>query len=193
MNILIITANPKPTNHTQIIANTYKEEVEADHHTVRVVDLYAEENKLPYYRLSRDPDPVVDKMREHITWAEEIIFVHPVWWGNVPAILKNWIDTLVTPGFAYKYVEGKPFPLLKGRTAKVFATAGSVAPYYWLPLVHEFTPLYLQWKYMVLGFCGIEMIDFKVVDKMNTNNSCPPVGCFEDYLEKVKKSARNLH
>jgi NAD(P)H dehydrogenase (quinone) len=193
MNILIITANPKPENHSKIIANTYKEVVEADKHSVRIVDIYAEENRLPFNTLSRDVNPVVEKMKEHITWAEEIVFVHPVWWGNGPAILKNWIDSLILPGFAYKYIEGKPNALLKGKTAKVFATAGSVAPYYTLPIVHEFTPLYLQWKYMVLGFCGIEMIDFKVVDKMNVNNSQPPVGHFEKYLEKVKKSAKNLH
>lgn len=193
MNILIITANPKPTNHTQIIANTYKEIVESDKHTVRVVDLYAEENKLPSYKLSREVDPIVEKMKADVLWAEEIVFVHPVWWGNVPSALKNWQDTLIAPGFAFKYVEGKPRGLLKGRTAKVFATAGSVAPYYWLPLVHEFTPLYIQWKYMTLGFSGIEMIDFRVVDKMNVNNSQPPEGRFEAFIEKVKKSARTLH
>ncbi len=190
MNILIITANPKPENHTKIIANTYKEIVEADKHTVKVVDLYAPENLLPYYRVTRELSPLEEKMRADILWAEEIVFVHPVWWGNVPAVLKNWLDTFITPGFAFKYIEGKPKGLLKGKIAKVFATAGSVAPYYWLPIVHEFTPLYLQWKYMTLGFCGIEMIDFKVVDKMNTVNSCPPVGCFEAFIEKVKKSAK---
>lgn len=193
MNILIVTANPKPTNHTKIIADTYKSIVEERKHEVRILDLYAPENKLPFYTLSRDLDPVAERMKDDMRWADEMVFIHPVWWGQPPAIMKNWIDTMFVPGFAYKYVEGKPKKLLTAKTAKVFATAGSVAPYYKLPIVYEFTPLFLVWKYMVLWFCGVNMIDFQVCDKMNVNNSQPPEGHFEKFLEEVKRSARTLH
>jgi NAD(P)H dehydrogenase (quinone) len=193
MNVLIVTAHPKDGGHTHVIAETYKREVEKLGHTVKVVDLYARENQLPFYALSRDPNQVVANMQQDVLWAKEIVMIHPIWWSQMPAIMKNWMDTVFTPGFAYKYYEGKPKKLLTGKTAKIFATAGSYAPYYHIPIVYEFTPLHIIWKYAFFGFFGVDLIDFKICDQMNVNDSCPPIGCFENYLEKIKKSAQNIH
>jgi NAD(P)H dehydrogenase (quinone) len=41
----------------------------------------------------------------HVKWAEHIIFVFPVWWGGMPAIMKGYIDRVFAEGFAYEYVD----------------------------------------------------------------------------------------
>ncbi len=197
MNILIVTANPKAENHTKQIAETYKTEKEKLGDEVRLIDLYAEENMIPYFLCDKNRDAgsadQIEKMHEHITWANEIVVVHPVWWGLMPAAMKNWMDEVFGPHFAYQYDKGgKEIKMLTGKTAKVFATAGSNAPYFRIPIVKLFTPLHLIWKYALFGFCGIELVDFQVCDQMNMNNGCPPVGRFENFLEEIKHSARKI-
>lgn len=195
MNILIVTGNPKKENHTDDIANTYKETAEKSGHEVKTINVYSEEFSLPYSNpekgsLSIESEGKIKKMQDMITWANEIVIIHPIWWASMPAGLKNWADAIFTPHFAYQYTpDGKVEKLLKGKTAKVFATAGSYAIYYNLPVISYFTPLHIVWKHALLGFCGINLVEMLVQDKMNINNSCPPVGCFENFLEKIKVSA----
>ena len=197
MNILIVTANPKPNSHTEMIANSYQKVVLENGHTVKTIDVYASENLLSFTKGIRlaegDPNiPIIKSAQESILWAEEIVFIHPIWWSNMPAGLKNWVDSVFTPGFAYKYENGRPVPLLTQK-AKVFCTAGSYASYYTLPIIRLFTPLHLLWKYALLRFFGIDLIEFKVCDKMNVNNSCPPEGCFENFLRRIAFSAKFIH
>lgn len=195
MNILIVTGHPKKENHTAIIANTYKEEAEKQGHTVKLLNVYADEYKLPYMTFEKDSLTEDDQkkfhaMQEMVHWAGELVFVHPIWWAGMPAGLKNWADAMIAPHFAFEYDhEGKPHPLLKGKIAKVFATAGSYASYYRLPIISYFTPISIMWRYAILGFAGIEVVEMKIRDKMNVNDRCPPAGCFEAFLKDVKKSA----
>ena len=44
--------------------------------------------------LSTVPD--IEKYRNLITWADHIIFIYPIWWGGMPAILKGFIDRVFT-------------------------------------------------------------------------------------------------
>lgn len=37
-------------------------------------------------------DDRVVYMQEQISWADQLIFVYPVWRYDAPAILKNWFD-----------------------------------------------------------------------------------------------------
>jgi NAD(P)H dehydrogenase (quinone) len=67
-----------------------------------------------------------DKNRKHfqekITQADELVFIFPVWWGGVPGILKNFFDTNLESGFAFKYGKNGLEKLLVGKTVKVFCT-----------------------------------------------------------------------
>ncbi len=39
-------------------------------------------------------------MGDDLAAAEEIVVVHPSWWGQPPAILTGWIDRVMRPGIA---------------------------------------------------------------------------------------------
>ena len=76
---------------------------------------------------------------------------------------------------------------------KVFCTAGSNASYYILPIIRLFTPIHLLWKYAVIEFFGMDLIEFTVCDKMNVNDSKPPEGHFEKHLRRIEFSAKFIH
>lgn len=88
-------------------------------------------------------------------WAEHLVFVFPLWWGGVPALLKGFIDRTFLPGFAFKYRQGKVFPdkLLIGRTAHLLVAMDTAPWYYkwvyWMPGLH-------QMRKHTLAFCGIK-------------------------------------
>jgi hypothetical protein len=73
-------------------------------------DLYAEgfDPLLPACELPSDcelPERIA-KWCDEIASAEGIVIVHPNWWGQLPAILKGWIDRVIRPGVAYRFLDG---------------------------------------------------------------------------------------
>jgi putative NADPH-quinone reductase len=61
-----------------------------------------------------------------------LVWIHPVWWGGLPAITKGFIDRLFLPGMAYKYRDNSILwdKLLKGKTARIITTLDQPGWYY---------------------------------------------------------------
>jgi putative NADPH-quinone reductase len=105
------------------------------HHEVRVRDLYAENFDS---RLTRDEKrdhlsppntkPHLTEYFDELRWCDTLVFVHPMWWGAQPAILKGWIDRVWAHGVAWELPEGakrlKP-TLHNVRRIATFTTHGS--------------------------------------------------------------------
>jgi putative NADPH-quinone reductase len=45
----------------------------------------------------KQPTSVQRALQAKITDADELVFIFPIWWVNIPAILKNFFDTVLTP------------------------------------------------------------------------------------------------
>ncbi len=195
MNVLIVKAHPSSHGLTHGIAQAYKEEKEKLGSEVRTLDLYASENYLDYMKFENirektDTDVEV-RMKEHITWANEIVFVHPIWWGSMPAIMKNFLEHILQARFAFRYDENKNLvKMLCGKTAKVFCTAGGITWPYYIPGI---LPLRSQWTTPTLEFCGIELKELKICGKLDIlRDQTLKEAQVNQFLEKVRKSARQL-
>lgn len=130
MKTLVIYAHPNPKSFNAAIKDSIVEELTNKGHEVKVRDLY-EMNFNPILsgkdfeqmQSGNMPSDIAEEQK-HITWADTLIFVYPVWWINMPAILKGYIDRTFTYGFAYHMTENGPEALLKGKKAVVISTAG---------------------------------------------------------------------
>lgn len=139
MYSLIITAHPSTQGFTHAIAQKYRETKEKNGHTVEILDLYKTDLKLEYLDYEEKAEmkqltPTQLTLQAKITQADELVFVFPIWWVNVPAILKNFFDMVLTSGFAYRYTKNTiifPKKLLKGKTAKIFCTCDAIGLLYW--------------------------------------------------------------
>lgn len=155
MKYLIITAHPSSKGFTHRIAKTITETVQKKGATAKVIDLYAPEHALPFFSfedIKNLPEiPLVAAFQKDVMDADELIFIHPLWWGGLPAIMKNWIDHVFASGFAYKYTKQGPVGLLKGKTGRVFVTGGSKKWMYHM----LFFPFFIIWRLFVMYFCGI--------------------------------------
>ena len=177
MNISIILAHPNPASFNHAIAHAAQAELQRIGHRVILHDLYAEafDPLLPAAEVADDaslPDSVARNCAE-ISVAGGIIVVHPNWWGQPPAILKGWIDRVLRPGVAYRFLdgdggEGIPVGLLKADAAIVFNTSNTAAQ-------RENTvfgdPLDNLWKTCIFEFCGVKSIHREVFRVVVTSSA----------------------
>lgn len=158
--VLVILGHPSEASLCGAIANAYLKGAQAAEHEVRFLSL----GKLKFDPILRDGyntiqalEPDLVAAQESIAWAEHIVFVYPIWWGSIPAILKGFFDRIFLPGFAFKFrkealmVDG----LLKHRTAHLIATMDTPPWYY--RLVYRM-PGHNQMKRTILEFCGIKPV-----------------------------------
>lgn len=156
--VLIILGHPSTDSFCGAIATCYFEAATQAGREVRIVQLGAL-NFDPvlhegYNQIQTLEQDLLDAQAD-IMWAEHLVFVFPLWWGGVPALLKGFIDRTFLPGFAFKYRQGKVFPdkLLKGRTAHLLVAMDTAPWYYkwvyWMPGLH-------QMRKHTLAFCGIK-------------------------------------
>lgn len=93
-----------------------------------------------------------------IKWAEHMVLFFPLWLGDMPALLKGFLEQVARPGFAFSR-EGKN-PLankgLTGRSARVVVTMGMPAAVYrWYFRAHSIKSL----ERNILGFVGIAPVN----------------------------------
>ncbi|KAJ3452903.1 nad p h oxidoreductase-related [Anaeramoeba flamelloides] len=108
--ILIIYAHPEPKSFNGALLNKAIEIFQNQEHEVKVSDLY-EMNfqavatkkdftslKNPEFfkmQLEQRQNNMIDEIKNEqkkVEWADLVIFIFPLWWSGLPAILKGWFD-----------------------------------------------------------------------------------------------------
>ena len=89
-----------------------------------------------------------------IKWAEHLVLFFPLWLGDMPALLKGFLEQVARPGFAFSREAKNPLEAkgLTGRSARVVVTMGMPASLYrWYFRAHSIKSL----ERNILGFVGI--------------------------------------
>ncbi|HRJ68516.1 MAG TPA: NAD(P)H-dependent oxidoreductase [Beijerinckiaceae bacterium] len=159
--ILVILGHPAEQSFCRALAESYVAGAGSAGHYARVIDLRA---------LTFDPvlhggyggeqslESDLVRAQESILWAQHLVFVYPIWWGAVPALLKGFIDRVFLPGFAFKYHKDKISTwdkLLSGRTARLLVTMDS--PPWYFRFVSR-APGHNQMRRTILEFCGVKPV-----------------------------------
>jgi NAD(P)H dehydrogenase (quinone) len=130
MQIPIIYAHPETGGHCAEILKGVKKVLKSGKKDFKVYDLYGMKydpvlHESEHYTAGRRKISSENKaFQKVIKDAETMIFIYPIWWGYMPAMLKGFFDRILTPGFAYRYVDGRVRGLLEGRKAIIFTTSG---------------------------------------------------------------------
>lgn len=132
MKALIVLAHPNENSFNGAVMNTVKTVLAAEHVEFREKDLYRmnwnpllSTADLEQIYSGRIPADIATEQND-IRWADTVVFIYPVWWYEQPAILKGWIDRVMSHGFAYRMTDnGMVEGLLKGKKAVVITTSGA--------------------------------------------------------------------
>lgn len=170
MKKLIITAHPSSTWFTHKIAKKIEELSQKKGDKVEILDLYKTDLKQDFLSFEDmkkvGKDTVTKELQKKITWADELVFIFPIWWGDMPAIMKNFVDCNFTSGFAFEYINGKPVGLLKWKFARIIAT--SWAPSFFYKVIFHIQFLWNLWR---VWFCGIKQKSFTVFWEMDSSKT----------------------
>lgn len=118
-----------------------------------------------------------------IKWAEHILFFFPLWLGDMPALLKGFLEQVARPGFAFSGEGKNPFAhkALKGRSARLVVTMGMPAILYrWFFFAHSIRSL----ERNILGFVGINPVRETLVG-MAGNMDAAAINKWRDRLEQL--------
>jgi putative NADPH-quinone reductase len=166
MRILLIQGHPdrSPGRYLRALANAYREGALEKGHELRVLDLA--EIQVPLLRSSeewqsRRMAPSIREAQELIRWARHLVLFYPLWLGEMPALVKAFLEQALRPGFAMQLQEnGRWKKLLGGRSARVVISMGMPAPVYrWYFGAHSLKSL----ERNILGFCGIRPVRHTLV------------------------------
>ena len=156
--ILMILGTPKNVSLCTALGEAYAQGARDKGHVVRQLKL-GEMSFDPIlrsgYEQSQTLEPDLLEAQRQIHWAEHLVFVYPVWWGGIPALLKGFFDRTFLPGFAFKYRNRSQLwdKLLSGRTADLLVTMDT-PPWYFRWIYGA--PAHRQMIRTILGFSGIK-------------------------------------
>lgn len=129
--IFILVAHPNNDSFSMAMADAYAEGARASGHEVRITKL-ADMKFDPIlhkgYKVIQPYEPDLVKFQEDVRWCEHYVTIFPIWWSDVPALLKGLVDRAWMPGFAFNMRKGLIpgwYRRLKGRSARVIVTSDS--------------------------------------------------------------------
>jgi NAD(P)H dehydrogenase (quinone) len=130
MRYLIIYAHPNPKSFNHAIREKVEAKLKREGRQYDVRDLYElgfdpvlKGSDFAGFKQGKPPEDI-KREQDFIKNADTLIFIHPIWWFGQPAILKGYIDRVLSFGFAYTAGEKGLAGLLNGKKAVILNTTG---------------------------------------------------------------------
>jgi NAD(P)H dehydrogenase (quinone) len=183
--VLIILGHPDNNSLNFSLADSLESEVSKSGHDCRRInlgDLDFNPNLKKGYKETQELEDDLKKSQEDILWSDYLIFVFPIWWYNLPGIFKGFIDRVFLPGFAFKYKNGIPRGLLKGKKSIIVCTSGSPSIVYFF--IGNLASKVLS---STLGFCGIKNVKTKLFGLVERNVKKRGFKHYEKKMSKIVK------
>lgn len=165
--ILLIQGHPDAVTphlcHT--LAEAYAEGAQAAGHEVRWTDVARLDFPLLRSQQAWEHGTLpatLQTAQDDIAWAEHLVLFFPLWLGDMPALLKGFLEQVARPSFAFSAEGNNPFGRkgLTGRSARVVVTMGMPALVYrWYFRAHSLKSL----ERNILGFVGIAPVNETLV------------------------------
>ena len=188
--ILLIQGHPDSNEEhlCHALARAYADGAREAGHDVRQTKVAALDFPLLRNQREWEQDPLPSGLRQaqdDIKWAEHLVLIFPLWLGDIPALLKGFLEQVARPGFAFGHDRNNPLARkgLAGRTARVVVTMGMPAPVYrWYFWAHSVKSL----KRNILEFIGISPVSETLIGMAGN----PETEKVADWVGKLEELGR---
>lgn len=112
----------------------------------------------------------IREAQDTILWAEHLVFIYPIWLGDMPALLKAFLEQVTRGNFAIEQ-SGRSFPRkkLEGRSARIVATLGMPGFLYRLLYqAHSVKSL----KRSILNLAGVHPVGVTIIGNVADKKRC---------------------
>jgi len=183
--ILIINGHPDQESFNFAIAHAYKQgaiKSGAAIQEINIRELSFNVNLQYGYRKRTELEPDLVDAQEKIKWADHLVWIYPVWWGSVPAIMKGFLDRVLLPSFAFKKKEDSVWwdKYLTGKSARIICTLDQPGWYY--RLIYG-SPSHHAMKKLTLEFVGIKPVKITTIGPIRLSKK----EFREKWLRKIEK------
>lgn len=186
--IFIITCNPKEHSEKEIYVQTYIEEAQRLGHEIKTVNLY--DLNIDYLKANgNDFDySISDELKtaqNDILWADQLVFVYPIWWLTIPAIMKSFIERVFQDDVVSTMGRIGPEPLMKDKTAVIMQSYSM--PYFALRYLYSDVTM-TWWKIILTDWCGpkiVKRFDFDYIDNVPEKRK-------QKWIKNIKKFVKTL-
>ena len=117
--------------------------------------------------------------------ADYITFFYPVWWNDMPAIMKGFIDRVFAQGFAYQINNGKAEGLLQQKKIILVCTLGNNQEQVQISGLEQ--AMRLKEKVGVFGYCGIQEVEHYFLYDVYASEDIR-----NKYISQMQELAKNL-
>ncbi|RYH72151.1 flavodoxin family protein [Flavobacteriaceae bacterium 144Ye] len=158
--IALIIGHPDKESYNYALAKAYKKGAESSGFEIQEIiiqDLNFNPNLQFGYRKRTDLELDLLKSQEILKWANHLVWVYPVWWGSVPAIMKGFLDRVLLPGFAFSKRKDSLWwdKHFTDKSARLICTLDQPSWYYkWF----YSSPSHKAMKKLTLNFIGVKKV-----------------------------------
>lgn len=158
--VLIINGHPDKESFTTALTEAYakgaRRRADAQVDVLHLTDLAFDLVLHHGYKQRTTLEPDLVRAQALLKAADHTVWLYPIWWGGMPALLKGFFDRVFLPGFSFQYRENSPLwdKLMKGKTARVVTTMD--APIWFYRLMYG-SAGHKAIKRVILGFCGYKV------------------------------------
>ena len=136
--IFIFVGNPDKDTFSTALAESYARGARAMGHEVRmthIADIRFDPILHKGYKVVQELEPDLVKFQEDVRWCEHFVSVFPIWWSDMPTLMKGIVDRVWMPGFAFNFRKGLIpgwYRRLRGRSARVIVTSDTHPCILWI-------------------------------------------------------------
>ena len=191
-DILILQGHPDPAGgHLgHALAQAYADGASEAGHRVTVLNIA--ELDFPLLRSQADWQhgslpPALLPAQQAIGQASHLVLFFPLWMGDMPALMKGFLEQVARPGFAFTAGATNPFAAkgLPGRSARVVVTMGMPALVYrYYFRAHSVKSL----ERNILGFVGIAPVHETLIGSVDQLGAAG-VARWQDKLRQLGRQA----
>lgn len=187
-NHLIIFAHPNQNSFTRAMVDRVIAASEQAGANVILRDLY-EMNFNPVLsavEMKGELPSEILQEQQYIRDADFITLIYPLWWMGFPAILKGYLDRVLSHGFAYKTDAKGSVGLLQGKKIQQFINMGSNEAEYQANGYAKALDICLVNG--LFNFCGITEIEHRLFGRLYGITDAERQAMLDDVAEKTVKN-----
>ncbi|MDO4640256.1 MAG: NAD(P)H-dependent oxidoreductase [Neisseria sp.] len=135
----IIYAHPYDKSFNHAILERVQELLNVQNEPFQLINLYTDgfnpvysQEELALFNQGKTLDPLILKYQKILKETDRLIFIFPIWWANVPAIVKGFFDKVFLKTFAYIENNSGSLKGLLSNIQETIVISTSTAPTFYL-------------------------------------------------------------
>lgn len=174
MKVAIVFNHPYDGSYCNAILTSVTKGLQRGQHEIDLIHLDKDNFNpimtsadLKAFRDKKPVDPKVIEYKERLEKADHLVFIFPIWWELMPALMKGFVDKVIFPGVMYDYKDASNTfmkPLMNNiKSVTMITTMNTPNWAYWLLFGNAIKKAMMLGTFWKMGYKNRKWISFNQV------------------------------